>query len=124
MSRPRISSSAVTPRLLGVVVACLMALAVVTGGALAQGRALDAPRAKGQVAERFDGYAMVRGKAPESIRNLVNKVNAQRRNVYRQKAASRNTSEAAVGRIYAKEIFGAAPGGTWFLQQSGQWVRK
>ena len=64
------------------------------------------------------------GKAPESIRNLVNKINAQRRSLYRQKATSRNTSEAAVGRIYARQIFNGAPGGTWFLQQSGKWVRK
>ena len=124
MSRRRISSSAGARRCVWALVALVTAWTVLTGGALAQGRALDGPRAKGQVAERFDGYAMVRGKAPASIRNLVNKINAQRRNVYRQKAASRNTSEAAVGRIYAKEIFGAAPGGTWFLQQSGQWLRK
>ena len=124
MSRRRISSSAGARRCVWALVALVTAWTVLTGGALAQGRALDGPRAKGQVAERFDGYAVVRGKAPDSIRNLVNKVNAQRRNVYRQKAASRNTSEAAVGRIYAQEIFGAAPGGTWFLQQSGKWVRK
>ncbi len=124
MSRRRISSSAGARLCVWALVALVTACTVLTGGALAQGRALDGPRAKGQVAERFDGYAMVRGKAPDSIRNLVNKVNAQRRNVYRQKAASRNTSEAAVGRIYAKEIFGAAPGGTWFLQKSGQWIRK
>ncbi len=124
MSRRRISSSAGARLCVWALVALVTACTVLNGGALAQGRALDGPRAKGQVAERFDGYAMVRGKAPESIRNLVNKVNAQRRDVYRQKAASRNTSGAAVGRIYAKEIFGAAPGGTWFLQQSGKWLRK
>ncbi len=124
MSRRRISSIAGARRCVWAQVALLTAWTVLTGGALAQGRALDGPRAKGQVAERFDGYAMVRGKAPASISNLVNKVNAQRRNVYRKRAASLNTSETEVGRIYAKEVFSAAPGGTWFLQQSGQWVRK
>ena len=123
MSRRAISSSTRAIRLALALVA-MAALAVLTGGALAQGRALDGPRAAGQVAERFDGYAMVRGNVPASIRNLVNKVNAERRNVYRQRAASRNTSEAAVGQIYARQIFDAAPGGTWFLQQSGKWVRK
>ena len=124
MSRRRISSSAGARFCLWALVALVTACTVLTGGALAQGRALDGPRAKGQVAERFDGYAMVRGKASASIRNLVNKINAQRRSLYRQKAAGRNTSEAAVGRIYARQIFSGAPGGTWFLQQSGKWVRQ
>ncbi len=123
MSRRAISSS--PHRFLLALVALVTVLAVVTGGALAQGRALDGPRAQGQVAERFDGYAVVRaGGAPAAIGDLVNRVNAQRRAVYRRQAASRGVSEEAVGRIYAKEIFNAAPGGTWFLQQSGKWVRK
>ena len=122
MSRRAISSS--PRRFLLALAALVTAWAVMTGGALAQGRALDGPRAQGQVAERFDGYAQVRGNAPAAIRDLVNRVNAQRRAVYRRQAASRGVSEAAVGRIYAKEILGAAPGGTWFLRQSGQWVRK
>ncbi len=124
MSRPRISSSAGARRRLWALVALVTAWTVLSGGALAQGRALDGPRAQGQVAERFDGYAEVRGNAPAGIRDLVNRVNAQRRAVYRRQAKSRDVSEQAVGRIYAKEIFGAAPGGTWFLQQSGKWVRK
>jgi uncharacterized protein YdbL (DUF1318 family) len=125
MSRRRISSSATALGILGALVAFVTVLAVVTGGALAQGRALDGPRASGQVAERFDGYAMVRDRAaPAAIGNLVNQVNSQRRAHYRRQAASRGVSEEAVGRIYAKEIFSAAPGGTWFLQESGQWVRK
>ncbi len=124
MSRPRISSSGGARRCLWALLALVAAWTIVSGGALAQGRALDGPRAQGQVAERFDGYAMVRGNVPASIRNLVNKVNAERRDVYRQKATSRNTTEAAVGQIYARQILDAAPSGTWFLQQSGKWVRK
>lgn len=125
MSRRAISSSPYfSHRILWLLIALVSVLAVVTGGALAQGRALDGPRAKGQVAERFDGYAQLRGSAPAAIGDLVNRVNAQRRAVYRRQATSRGVSKEAVGRIYAKEIFNAAPGGTWFLQQSGKWVRK
>jgi hypothetical protein len=29
-----------------------------------------------------------------------------------------------VGKIYALEILKAAPAGTWFQQESGQWVKK
>ncbi len=125
MSRRRISSSVGAHGLLLALAALVTALAVVTGAALAQGRALDGPRAAGQVAERFDGFAMVRGGgAPAAIHDLVGRVNAQRRAHYRRQAASRGVPEAAVGRIYAKEILNAAPGGTWFLRESGQWVRK
>lgn len=124
MSRRAISSSSGARRFLLALAAVVTALAVLTGGALAQGRALDGPRAKGQVAERFDGYAQLRGNAPAAIGDLVNRVNAQRRAVYRRQATSRGVSEGAVGRVYAKEIFNAAPGGTWFFQQSGKWVRK
>ena len=125
MSRRTISSSIRARRILLVLVVSMAAWMVMGGGALAQGRVLDGPRAQGQVAERFDGYAMVRaGNAPAEIHDLVKRVNAQRRAVYRRQAAKRGVSEQAVGKIYAKEIFGAAPGGTWFLQQSGKWVRK
>lgn len=125
MSRKTISSSVAGHRLPCLLVVFLTAWTVLTGAALAQGRALDAPRAQGQVAERFDGFAMVRDAgAPASVRALVDRVNGQRRAHYRRQAKSRGVSEAAVGRIYAREIFGAAPGGTWLLQESGQWVRK
>lgn len=125
MSRPRVSSNAGARRMLGALLALATMLLVVTEVASAQDRALDAPRAAGQVAERFDGYAMVRdSKAPASLRALVERINAQRRQVYKSQAASRGVPESAVGRIYAREIFNAAPAGTWFLQESGQWVRK
>jgi uncharacterized protein YdbL (DUF1318 family) len=111
-------------RLALALVTLMTALSILAGGALAQGRALDAPRAQGQVAERYDGYAMVRGNVPASVRNLVNRVNAERRAVYQRQAKSRNVPVDAVGKIYAKEIFANAPRGTWFLQQSGKWTRK
>ena len=125
MSRPRISSSTGARRFLVALVALATMALVMAGDAVAQGRPLDAPRAAGQVAERFDGYAMMRGHgAPASVRSLVDRVNAERRALYKSQAGKRGIAEAAVGQIYAKEIFKAAPGGTWFLQQSGKWVRK
>ncbi len=124
-SRKTISSSVAGHRFPCLFVAFLIAWAVLAGAALAQGRALDPPRAAGQVAERFDGFAMVRDRgAPASVRDLVNRINGQRRAHYRRQAKSRGVSAEAVGRIYAREIFSAAPGGTWLLRESGQWVRK
>lgn len=93
-------------------------------GAQAQSRLLDAPRTAGLVAERYDGFAAVRGNASPEIAALVAKVNAERRAIYAQRAASDNVSIAAVGKIYAVEIMKSAPPNTWFLTESGKWIQK
>jgi uncharacterized protein YdbL (DUF1318 family) len=103
----------------------LFAGGTVTGAALAQSRPLDAPRASGLVGEKFDGFAQLRSpSAPADIKGLVDQANQERAALYKQRAASDGATADAVGRIYAKQIFDQAPAGTWFLQESGQWVQK
>lgn len=105
----------------------LLALPLVflAAGAAAQSRVLDGPRASGAVGERYDGYAVVRDQAQaSSLRGLVDQVNAERRQIYSQRAAAERAPIDQIGRVYAAEIFKSAPAGTWFLQESGQWVRK
>jgi uncharacterized protein YdbL (DUF1318 family) len=92
--------------------------------ARANSRLLDAPRAAGQVGERFDGYAVARGSVPADIAALVDKVNKERRDVYAARAASEHVPIEAIGKIYAAEIMKSAPAGTWFLSESGQWSQK
>jgi uncharacterized protein YdbL (DUF1318 family) len=87
-------------------------------------RLLDAPRAAGTVGERYDGYAVVRGAAPADIASLVEKVNAERRALYAQRAKSEGVPVEAIGKIYAGEIVKSAPAGTWFLAENGQWKQK
>ena len=102
-------------------------MAALTGGATptnAQSRLLDEARAAGAVGERYDGTATVRAGAPASAQNTVNSVNAKRMEIYKKRAASEGITAETVGRIYAKQIYENAPPGTWFLLQSGQWVRK
>jgi len=95
-----------------------------TASAQSQVRLLDAPRAAGIVGERYDGYAMVRGAAPPDVVALVNSVNADRRTVYAERAAAQRAPIEEVGKVYAAEIMKAAPKGTWFLSESGQWTQK
>ncbi len=103
---------------------CLAVFAAWPGAGAADGL-LDGPRAQGQVAERFDGYAVVRDpNAPASVHDLVADVNAKRAELYRQRAASEGVSAEAVGRVYAPEIFEAAPPGTHFIAEDGGVVRK
>ncbi len=100
-------------------------LLVMAGAALAQARTLDAPRANGSIGERYDGYAVVRDTAQTAtLKPLVDGVNTERRQVYTQRATTEKAPVDQIGRIYAAEIFKSAPAGTWFLQESGQWVKK
>lgn len=100
----------------------LLALAALrVAPAAAQERLLDEARAAGTVGERYDGYAVVRGSGPAG---LVAEINAKRKEVYEARAKKENVAADQVGRVYAKQIFGKAPKGTWFLQENGQWVQK
>lgn len=100
-------------------------LLLVAVGATAQDRVLDAPRAAGTVGERYDGYAVVRDQSrAASVATLVERVNAERRKIYSDRAAAERVPVDQIGRVYAAQIFKSAPPGTWFLQESGQWIRK
>jgi uncharacterized protein len=111
-------------RSLGALLLLGPALLAGSTAAQAQARLLDAPRAAGQVGERFDGYAVTRGSVPPDITALVKKVNDDRRAVYAQRAAAEHVPIEAIGKIYAAEIIKSAPPGTWFLSESGQWSQK
>jgi len=104
----------------------LVSAAALPGAAsLAQDRPLDAPRAAGLVAERYDGYAVVRESgAPADVQALVDQVNAERRALYQERAAVEGAPVEEVGKVYARQIMTAAPAGTWFLGEDGNWVQK
>ena len=108
------------------IVLCLFGLFLALQGPTtghAQAKLLDAPRAQGLVGERFDGYAVVRQSSP-AAEGVVAEVNAQRRQIYAQRAQSERVPAAQVGRVYAAEIVKRAPAGTWFLGEDGRWTRK
>ena len=103
----------------------LLMLALAVPLTTTQAQDLDAARAQGVVGERYDGLAVVRDKnASAAIHNMVKTINAQRRQLYENRAASEGAPVDQVGRVYARQIFQSAPGGTWFLQENGQWVQK
>jgi uncharacterized protein len=92
--------------------------------AQSQARLLDAPRAAGQVGERYDGFAVAHGTVPPNVAALIEQVNAERRAVYAERSKTEGAPVEAIGKIYAGEIIKSAPAGTWFLAESGQWTRK
>lgn len=102
----------------------LLATPVAASQAQESARLLDAPRAAGQVGERYDGYAAARGSVPAAVTSIITQVNGQRRTVYEDRARSQGATADAVGRIYAAEIIRLAPAGTWFLSEAGVWTQK
>jgi hypothetical protein len=86
---------------------------------------LDAFRASGVIAERFDGYVEIRdSNAPSEARALVEDVNARRRELYKQRAGESDVPVQEVGKVFAGKIVDTAPSGTYFRQPSGDYVRK
>lgn len=103
----------------------LAALGLSLWVATAEAQSLDSLRASGVVAERFDGYLVLRqGDAPASARATVEQVNEKRRQIYAERAAQQGVPPDQVGRVYARQIFQEAPTGTWFLDEAGKWVQK
>ncbi len=109
-------------RLSGLVLTLIMALAVSAPAAMAQ--SLDDLRASGAIGERYDGYVVVRDSGAAGAQSVANEVNAKRRSLYEQRAASQGVTPADVGRVYAGQIMQQAPGGTWFLDENGKWRQK
>ena len=86
---------------------------------------LDAFRANGVIAERFDGYVEIRdSNAPSEARAVVEDVNARRRALYNQRASESDVPVAEVGKVFANKIVDTAPPGTYFRRASGGYVRK
>jgi uncharacterized protein YdbL (DUF1318 family) len=101
------------------------ALVLLPAGDGARADALSDARAAGTVGERYDGYLALRNpSAPAGARQLVEDINAKRRQLYNQVSTREGTTIDSVGRIYAREIVGNVPPGTWILQENGQWVQK
>jgi len=111
----------------GFVLCLLLAamLIVLPAGDGARADALSDARTQGTVGERFDGYLALRNpSAPASARQLVEDINTKRRQLYNRVSTREGTTLDAVGRIYAREIVGNVPPGTWILRENGQWVQK
>ena len=86
---------------------------------------LDAYRANGVIAERFDGYVEIRDSgAPSEARALAENVNAKRRALYERRASESNVPVGEVGKVFANKIVGTAPPGTYFRQSNGGYVQK
>ena len=94
-------------------------LALVSAPARAQD--LDSLRRDGKVGERYDGYAVARD---PSVQGFVDQVNAKRRQVYIDAAASAGATVEDTGKIYFQENLSRLPSGTFIQLEDGSWAQK
>lgn len=99
------------------------ALTAMIGSGPVQAASFGELRANGAIGERHDGYTVLRNSAPGAA-EVVAQVNAQRRKIYQTRAAQQEISAAAVGAVYASQIFANASPGTWFRSSNGAWRQK
>ena len=112
-------------RAAGAGVAALLLLALVLP-APAVAASLEEAKAAGYVGERPDGYVgLVRQDVPDWARQLVNEINAQRRDTYAEVAArTPGASVREVGIIAGAKLIERAPAGHHVMNEQGQWVVK
>jgi uncharacterized protein YdbL (DUF1318 family) len=104
--------------------AALVLCAILPWSAFAD--SLDDARAAGLVGERPDGYVdYVTPNPTPDLRNLVDSINAQRRKVYEKLAGEKGVPAEEVGALAAeKTISQRLKPGWYYLNSSGQWVKK
>jgi uncharacterized protein YdbL (DUF1318 family) len=91
----------------------------------AQAQDLDAARQAGFVGERPDGYiGQVDPGAPAWAVQLIDKINAERRQRYIELAESNGTSVEAVQVVAAQKIIDRLPAGSYYMDSGGAWVQK
>jgi len=84
----------------------------------------DDLRAQGVIAERYDGFVMVRDPSVSNAQTIVNRVNGERKALYEARAKEQNVTADQVGQVYAAQILAKAPSGTWFIAVDGSSFQK
>jgi uncharacterized protein len=102
----------------------LMALAMLFA-APAMADALNDARAAGLVGERPDGLvAPTTPNAPANVMSLVQEINAKRMEKYQQIANEKGVPVEQVGAISGEKIIAKLKPGLYYMNASGQWVKK
>ncbi len=99
-------------------------LIAVFGAVPAMAADLDALRASGVIAERYDGFVEIRESGSAEARRVVEEVNAKRREIYKERAEAQDVPVDQVGRVYAKQILERVSEGVWFRTPDGEYVQK
>ncbi len=94
-----------------------------TAPASAQSLTLQDAQSRGFVGEKLDGYVGIVQNAP-GVDAMVNDINLQRRQLYRDIARKNNIPLNTVERLAAEKAINRASSGEYVQDAAGQWVRK
>ncbi|MBN8550522.1 MAG: YdbL family protein [Deltaproteobacteria bacterium] len=84
---------------------------------------LDEAKAKGLVGEEPSGYLGVVVASPDATQ-VVQEINAKRRQKYQQIAAQNGTAVAAVEALAGQKAIESTPAGQYVKAANGSWVKK
>lgn len=85
---------------------------------------LDGARAQGLVGEQLDGYVgAVSASPPAEVKQLVESVNAKRREAYAEIARRNGTAIEAVAALAGQKLVDRLPPGAW-VGANGHWYQK
>ncbi|TVR80104.1 MAG: DUF1318 domain-containing protein [Rhodospirillales bacterium] len=88
-------------------------------------QSLDQAKDAGFVGERPDGYVgLVRGDAPDWARDLVTRINAERRARYAEIARRTGASVRDVAIVAGEKLVANAPRGHYVMTPQGTWVQR
>lgn len=87
---------------------------------------LDSAKAQGLIGEQQSGYVGLVTASPSSdLKNLVNDINARRRDAYKAVAAqTQGASLSDVEKLAAAKLIARTPSGQMVQDASGKWVKK
>ena len=101
-----------------------LTLVAISAFALAQDSLVSA-KAEGLVGERPDGLVAIVTDSPSSaLRQLVDQVNAQRMDEYRQIATDTEAPLEAVQARAGRQIIQRLPAGQYFMDSAGRWRQR
>ncbi len=101
-------------------IAVMSAVAALPAAAIS----LDAARTQGLVGETRSGYLAPVRTPSGDVQQLIESVNAKRRDHYRRIASQNGVGIEEVGRLSAEKIINGLPGGAFYQGSSGGWQRK
>lgn len=104
---------------------CLMLALLMGAASPVLAGPLDDAKAQGLVGERVDGYlGIVPGSVPPAVQDLVEDINAKRRQKYGQVAQERGVAIDAVAAIAGQKLVDRAASGQFVAGPAGNWRRK
>jgi len=114
-----------TTAILGKCTMLLVTLLLAGGMAHAQEMTLDEAKSAGLVGEGRDGYlGLVQQDVPAEVRELVQRVNRERRQRYEQIARENDIAVRDVARLAYARAVEATQSGHFVQDDRGNWVRK